>query len=357
MKVQFKSNMDNHILVYRNHNIIHNGQGISCSFSPALKTYAEKRIELLECISILNANGHSYKEFCDYINAKQTEFKLFKDFFSRFRSNNKYYNGPSKKEKLSTIVKLMQAYYELEIENKYPNQAELMILVSKALDAEFETYKMVNKVSLNLNSNLSAYFSNKDVAFKTIKRNIQQKIQYNWVLETENMGSTFALLKSKISSVFHDTAIINTEEHWKLCWTDKITGDLVYRFETINEQTYLVIKTKNGWRIKDNIYEATLNKKRPEVYSKQDIQKLSLTKPIHTSLQSIENNELGKAVDIILNSSLKIHNYREQLIGVKSSYLNILRELNIDRIEYPIYLKEVSKIKIRLLKIIETLKD
>jgi len=322
--------------------------------------YNSQRQIILEQIFQLNNMGESYQDLCDYVNTRQTDFTLYKDFFSRFRSNVKFHAGNSKRQKLTSIQGFLEELIQKKATNKNEENQYFLDFIYHGIKAEFELYSRVNKSeSPNLNK-LSKYFAKNEIAFKRIFKNINQKIQYRWVLDLDDLGSSYTLLESEVTSVFNDVVVVSTKEHWKLCWIDQISKELMYRFETINDQSYLLTKnSKNQWRIKDNIYEAAINKKRPEVYSAKDINDLlkSKTGPLRQLENLILINNISLAKDFALMAFKLPKKQINILKEINVEYLSLLRELNIDRISFPVYNSELQKLKTRFILIFQFLKD
>ncbi len=320
--------------------------------------YLKLRPILLDLITALNSSGYSYQDMTDSFNQDQSDFILFKDFFSRFRSNPTYYDGKAKHSKLLSIYTHLS-----QLENKNSDKSnsldrEISTIIRKGLDAEFQCFTKINREELNISKELDPYFWKDGVAFKKIQQSLLQKEMYEWVLDHDLYGSSFTLLKFKLESVFEDTAVVKTQEHWKLHWLEKSSDILQYQFDLINEQSYLVTLNDNTWKIKDNIYITNLNKKRPEFYTTDSLKQIlrSSANPKSIIKSFISNNDLAKAIDSLLLFKNISKRKTSSLQVQKEDYLALLRELNIGRIDYTQFLDSIQKQKSTLVESMKRIK-
>ncbi len=296
--------------------------------------YSEIREHLLEDLLYLQRNKYSYQSLCDYVNRNQDEFVLFKDFFSRFRSKQDYYKGKSKAQKLATISTHISEFRKNKQKLSGKLESSLILLIEEANKEEFRAYSKVNTGLDYDEKELVPLFGINNPAAKVIQNNLRHKKQYNWVLSTKNHGSDFRILDIRLTNMFSEFATIQTNEYWKLYWIDKETKTLQFVYDAINEQTYLVSKNKDGsWEVKDNIYTANENKRRPRYIDDATLSGLIKNGEkanYETLLQLLDSNELGLALAFFkrLSKHKLSKEEKKRLDLINTSYLQNLRALN-----------------------------
>jgi len=298
--------------------------------------YLELRQKLIEDLIYLQRNKVSYQSICDFINNKQDDFTLFKDFFTRFRSKDAYYKGKSKTDKLKRIYQYTKAFREISESKEERLDTRLIRLVKEANAEEFYAYTQVNKKVGYNEDRLKAFFGVNNPAAIVIRNTLRHKKQYNWILNRKDYGCDFRILAIDVTSKFSEYATIQTNEYWKLSWVDKKTKTLQFVYDSINEQTYLVAKNKDGsWYIKDNIYSSDHDKRRPRYIDDDTLAEMIANgeRANYRSLKKLlETNELGLALAFV--KRLTQHKIKRQqnkmLKQISFEYLENLRQLNIN---------------------------
>ena len=320
--------------------------------------YKSVRENILEKVNGLQNKGFSYQDICNYVNSKEKDFKLFKDFFTRFRTKATYYKGPAKKEKLNKINEYISQFYHQNVNSTDRLHQYLEDLVDKALITEFDVYSSINQKEINFHTQLSPYYDSKKPAYLAIENNLKHKLQYGWVLDIQNKGSNFKLLSIEVSSLFSSNAVIKTNEYWKICWVDPQSKKMQYNYESINQQTYLLSKNQQQkWLIIENMYQSTKSRIRPELIDLKYIK--SLTKDdadFHSNIKLFfANNNLMELIELI-----KIYQVNQSspdqlslIEDIKKNYLNIHRLLNTDVIRMHEFKREIELLKEKLLPILE----
>jgi len=212
----------------------------------------------------------------------------------------------------------------------------LIRLVKEANAEEFYAYTQVNKKVGYNEDRLKAFFGVNNPAAIVIRNTLRHKKQYNWILNRKDYGCDFRILAIDVTSKFSEYATIQTNEYWKLSWVDKKTKTLQFVYDSINEQTYLVAKNKDGsWYIKDNIYSSDHDKRRPRYIDDDTLAEMIANgeRANYRSLKKLlETNELGLALAFV--KRLTQHKIKRQqnkmLKQISFEYLENLRQLNIN---------------------------
>jgi len=297
--------------------------------------YIELRNVLLEDLNMLQEHRVSYQAICDFVNSKQDEFVLYKDFFTRFRSKNNYYKGKSKQNKLEFIFKCIHEFRFMNQNREEHLKEKLIKLVENANKEEFFAYAHVNKMPAYKLNRLKTYYGSTHPAGMVVRKNLKHKKQYNWVLNVKDHGSDYRILGIELTSKFNNYAIIQTNEYWKLCWEDKKTKTLQFVYDSINRQTYLLARNKEGgWFIKDNIYISNPDKIRPLFINEEKLSELVVKNPKENFKilnELLRNNELGMAIAFV-KRLIKKGPEVKKLNALSKEYFNELRRLNTNRI-------------------------
>jgi len=305
----------------------------------------------------LQRNKISYQAICDHINSKQSDFKLFKDFFTRFRSKENYYKGRSKAEKLTRIHQYTKDFRSKNENEEEHLEKQLLTLVVEANVEEFYAYANINKHPPYDEERLNLFFSTNNPAGLVIKNNLRHKKHFNWVLSTKDHGSDYKILAIEVSNKFSEYATIETNEYWKLCWINKETKTLQFVYDSINKQTYLVARNKEGsWYIKDNIYSSNLDKRRPKYISDENVVD-RIEKGERANLSALKNllesNELGLAIAFMKRTTEQTIQKPESnaLKDISAEYQENLRLLNINNRSTEIFNKTNATLKYDILKL------
>jgi len=316
--------------------------------------YIDIRNQLLEDLNYLQASKVSYQAICDFVNSKQNAFTLFKDFFTRFRSKDNFYKGKSKEEKLLQIQTYTNEFRFMNENREQHKENQLIKLVEEATQEEFNAYLKVNKKPPYKTERLKKYFGINHPAGLVIKNNLRHKKQYNWILDVKNHGSDYRILAIELTAKFKEYAIIQTNEYWKLCWLDNNTKTLQFVYDSINKQTYLLAKNKEGnWFIKDNIYISDHDKRRPKFIDNTTLSELIMQddKVNYKTLKDfIKKNEVGLSISFLKRVTKNKLNKTEgnNLERISTNYLENLRQLNTNNINMDAFLLENEQLKKKL---------
>ncbi len=317
--------------------------------------YKELRENLLEDLNFLQKNKVSYQSICDFVNSKQIEFTLFKDFFTRFRSKDNFYRGKSKIEKLRLICTHTHEFRYMNQSREEHLKDQLIKLVEEASAEEYLAYTKINTKKDYDFSRLKKYFGTTHPAGLVVRKNLKHKQHYNWLLNIKDYGSDFRILGIELTAKFREYAIVQTNEYWKLCWVDKNTHILQFVYESINKQTYLIARNKERqWFIKDNIYVSDHYKRRPILVDSKTLQELTQDDNrinSKTLKNLIKKNEVGLSISfmkkLIQNSSNKKE--KELIESISRDYHESLRMLNTNNINMSAFKAATENFKKQIL--------
>jgi hypothetical protein len=279
---------------------------------------------------------------------------LFTDFFSRFQSKSNHFRSSAKHEKLSLIHLQLQHFSNLNLSEEDSINNFLKNLIVNAATIEFETYLEINRSVKSYSSKLSNFYPSDNSTYLQIKNSIQHKKQYGWKLDIQNYGSTFQILSTQFNSLFTQNAIIKTKEFWKLCWIDKDSNKLQFRFESLGEHTYLLSKNeKGGWKILENMIKTQNNKIEPEYIDYTMLKQISSNNQAENKIITtnfIANNELLHCIEFIkIVYADNLPNSKISLLNrIRESYLNSHRLLNTDVINFAVYKSEIELLQKQL---------
>ena len=318
--------------------------------------YIEIRKNILHGLGKLQEKKVSYQDICNHINNQDYDFTVYKDFFTRFRINEHYYNKLGKREKLLAINTGIKNLLKQEENSEEQLERELRTLVENAATEEFNAYSKVNTLEEYDEDNLTRFYKKGDPAHLVIRHALNHKREYNWQLENEHYGSDAKILSLKVTSIFSNDAIIHTQEYWKLSWIDKDTKTLQYVYESLNPQTYLLSKNKfNKWLIKDNIYFSNQKKHRPELIDYDNLKNvltMSLTKQTIALNKLLKGNKLFYALELLKRTNTK-DNIKETIQELRNNYTSALTNLNTNKINPVLFDSECNEIKKRIIAIWE----
>lgn len=322
--------------------------------------YNQRRTDILEYLNTLQDRGFSYQSMCDFINQEQTDFVLFKDFFSRFKAKPRYFASLAKKEKLSTIHQLLHRFYLQNIDESYTINSLLRKLIEDASTAKFEAYLEVNRKPKSRLA-LKDYYLENSSAYLEIENNLKHKQQYQWQLDILNHGSTFKILSIQTINLFNQNAVISTNEFWKFCWVDSLHRKLQFKYETLGFVTYLLSKDEQGqWKIMEDMSKQQINKIEPTYIDYSHLAELisnDWEENKRVVINFLGEDDLLPAIEFIkLLLSGKIPPDQTAILNrIKESCLNSYRLLNTDIINFVVYNSEQALLKKQLKLIIDSI--
>lgn len=323
--------------------------------------YNQLRKDILYFLGTLQDNGFSYQSICDFINTKQSDFVLYKDFFTRFQSNDKYLKNKGKREKLQRIHQHMQHFFQQNIDEKYFTNNLLEKTVSEAAMAKFEAYLDSSPSYQSALANVARYYRENSPAFLSIEKTLKHKRQYDWELDMVNYGSSYEILSQKINELFNNNAVVTTQEFWKLWWVDKKMRRLQFSFDALGKHTYLLSKDETGsWKIIEDIGINQPNKVEPEFVDYNILEKLA-SKHWEDNRRIADNflaeDELFHCIAFIkfvYGDKLSV-SHTSILDRIRESCLNSYRLLNTGLISYTIFKEEKASLKKQLQPIVNTI--
>jgi hypothetical protein len=123
--------------------------------------------------------------------------------------------------------------------------------VADAIDAEFTVYRALPKIDL---SPLDRVYIKDGPAYKRIHHLAEQHHRKRWTIANHNNPSTRRLIAIKKIEVRGDEAVVRTEEYWYLRWWSLSKKKNVEVYNTVNFQTYFLVKKGDSWFVDHNIY-------------------------------------------------------------------------------------------------------
>lgn len=316
--------------------------------------YNQLRKELIQYINDLQAKGFSYQSFCDYINSQQDGFVLFKDFFSRFQSKPTYFRSGAKQEKLALIHQHLQRFYHQNMDAADTMSELFKKAISNVAAAKFEAFLGSSRSGLANALRLSEFYFENSPAYLSIVKELRHRKQYEWELDVLNYGSTFKILSVKADNLFHQNAVVTTEEYWKLCWVNTHSKELQFKFESLGQQTYLLARDEQGrWKVIENMMKAPPNKIAPEYIDFEMLEQLSSDsweENRRIASRFLSANEILHCIEFVraaFSGNLP-ENQTYILARIKKSYLNSHRLLNTNVINFAAYQSEMESLSKQL---------
>ncbi len=315
---------------------------------------AQLRKELLDNINLMQEKGFSYQFCCDYINAQQNDFILFKDFFTRFKSKSTFYAGPAKRKKLALIHQYLQQLIILHISEEDTIKDFINKVISKAVAAKFEAYLDINRSTRSYRTLLAEYYLEDRPAFLEIEGNIKHKKQYKWELDLAQFGSSFKILSIETINLFQQNAVVTTQEFWKLYWVDCHSKKLQFKFDTLGEHTYLLSKEETGhWLIMENAEKIPIYKTAPPYIDYSILKQLpskNREKNRKTVADFLSDRDLFRAIEFIkiCYADTLAKNQLSLLNRIKESCLHSYRILNTNVINFATFSSEIELLRRQL---------
>lgn len=134
-----------------------------------------------------------------------------------------------------------------------PPAPDFKSIIKNALEAEFQIYKSIPHINLSL---LEKYFSPEGSALTKIKSVLESITHKGLSLKNKHNPSTFELLEINAQQKKNNEVWVYTKEYWYLNWYSPKRKKYEHRYNVINDQVYILTKTKQGWKIRVNIYNA-----------------------------------------------------------------------------------------------------
>lgn len=134
-------------------------------------------------------------------------------------------------------------------------------LIANANAAEFNAYKKLPEV---VTDELQKYHTADSSAYSRVVHLLVQHRKRKWVINNNLNPSTYEEYDFRIVKLTSVSALIETNEYWYLRWFDLNTSKYAKIYDKTNTQTWKVINTKDGWKVKSVYYPTNGNINLPE---------------------------------------------------------------------------------------------
>lgn len=134
-------------------------------------------------------------------------------------------------------------------------EAKIVANIEKAVERQFLAFKAIPNYESNL-ENLKEVYSTNGSAYQQVLSILKRQSGLNWTLNNPSNASTAQLVKVVVDSIGAEQAYVTTIEHWRLDWFNQLSQRDEYKYETTNEQQYILVldKVTNQWKILQNNY-------------------------------------------------------------------------------------------------------
>ena len=128
--------------------------------------------------------------------------------------------------------------------------SEILDVVSRAADAEFDAYAALPNISLEA---VDRYFCNNGPARDEIQNLLYRHSAKGWVISNHMNPSTKRLLSISLKSWSQSEATVKTTEYWYLRWYSSMPNRYTYIYRETNRQTYILKREDEVWKVFQNL--------------------------------------------------------------------------------------------------------
>ena len=218
------------------------------------------------------------------------------------------------------------------------DESNISAIIDKAVTEQFLAFKAIPNYNSNL-ENLKEVYSTQGSAYQQVLSILKRQSNLKWTLNNPSNASTAQLVKVVVDSIGAEQAYVTTIEHWRLDWFNQLSQRDEYKYETTNEQKYILVldEVTKQWKILQNNYSGNKFRFIPKYISCDNISKQ--TTDIETVKKSVrtavENDGLGLALRILdcyyqNNNNQKFPDALSLLLSEKTK---LLRAINTDEID------------------------
>ncbi len=210
--------------------------------------------------------------------------------------------------------------------------------IEKAVEYQFSAFKAIPNYESNL-ENLKEVYSTNGSAYQEVLSILKRQSSLNWTLNNPSNASTAQLVKVVVDSIGEEQAYVTTIEHWRLDWFNQFSQRDEYKYETTNEQEYLLVldKMTKQWKVLQNNYSGNKFRYIPKYIPCDNIavQTTDLATVKKSVRTAVENDGLGLALKILdcYYSNKDQKKFPDALTMLLSEKTKLLRAINTDEID------------------------
>lgn len=282
-----------------------------------------------------------------------------KDIFAQYfdySTHGDYINNEIKKKKINSFWFLLipvglvlgmviKNWASLTAKTTY-DEAEIVSTIDKAVTDQFIAFKAIPNYTASLENLKGVYWPNGS-AFQDIASILTRQSKLNWTLNNPSNASTAQLVNVVIDSIKEQQAFVTTVEHWRLDWFNQSAQRDEYKYETTNEQKYILVldEGKKQWKILQNNYSSNKFRYVPKYIHCDSIaaQTTDLSIVKQKVRTAVENDGLELALKILAcyYQSNSNQQFPDNLSLLLSEKTKLLRAINTDEIDKTVF--EIKK--------------